>query len=91
MGWGVGGDRETQFLCLRTIKRAAHPHSLYFTLACELLCVCVGGWEGWGEWMGGGGGGAGGGGAVAVMCLTDIEDNCALSSSCLCNSTTAAA
>lgn len=29
--------------------------------------------------------------AVAVMCLTDIEDNCALSSSCLCNSSAAAA
>lgn len=39
----------------------------------------------------GGGGGGGGWGAVAVMCLTDIEDNCALSSSCLCNSTAAAA
>lgn len=24
------------------------------------LCVCVGGWEGWGEWMGGDGGGGGG-------------------------------
>lgn len=29
--------------------------------------------------------------ALTVMCLTDIEDNCALSSSCLCNSTAAAA
>lgn len=33
----------------------------------------------------------GGAGALTVMCLTDIEDNCALSSSCLCNSTAAAA
>lgn len=32
-----------------------------------------------------------GGVGVAVMCLTDIEDNCPLSSSCLCNSNAAAA
>lgn len=78
-GGGWGGSRERQFLCLWTIKRTTHPHSLYW----HLVCVCgvlVGGKRGM-RW----------GGFVAVMCLTDIEDNCPLSSSCLCNSTVAAA
>lgn len=61
----------------------------FFVLSFGLsACVCLVCW--WVGWLGGGVWG-GGVRAVAVMCLTDIEDNCPLSSSCLCNSTAAAA
>lgn len=76
-----GGIREieTISLPLNNQKSSTLP---FFVLVfgfcvCFCVCVCVVCW-----WVGRGIG--------AVMCLTDIEDNCPLSSSCLCNSTAAA-
>lgn len=91
---GVGGriekregetEREADNFCASEQSKEQHTPILctFFWLVSLCVCVLVGGKGGVGGWVGGG--------AVAVMCLTDIEDNCALSSSCLCNSTAAAA
>lgn len=84
---GVGereGEGETERDNFYASEQSKEQHTpilcTFLWLVSVCVCVwCVGGWEG------------GEGGAVAVMCLTDIEDNCPLSSSCLCNSTAAAA
>lgn len=85
VGWW-GGQRDTISMPQNNQKSSTPPFFvLYFSLWAS-VCVLVGGKGGVSGWVV-----VVVVGAVAVMCLTDIEDNCALSSSCLCNSTAAAA